>query len=468
MKTGLLTFRDIDFTFVLEDDSLHLIPPKDKHNIIHYEWFMRELGDGAYAPADPIPVDEPQLIGRCSETGQKIIFIPAQGSHLSFHNHKVIIDIAAYVEFRVGANVVDRAEFACPELNYIYRVNKGLTYTLGPEVDNNGVISVNTPDYEHTTSESQTFEAFGKQVAMSYGVTRTVKFGITQTPLKLSSSMVFDFEATDDFPFILNLYRVALNFIRFCCYRDNIYIPAVSLSSPYKGTTHLNVATLFVFNRSNAASEDELKKGRVIRQEYLSGKEGAILEDIANNLLYMRHWPDSYESGRTITEARFVMITAAFEWEFRRLYPDGVKHSKKTKDAEDRVIDRLTELKDQATSKERSIYKGLIGYVRNDSLQSEITQAGKDFADIITDFGDLLYHMNGEELNYNDMGLRLSMQRNDFAHGNLGKDFIGLAFLDLVFMERIIYAMQLKYYGVDDINIRKAINELFNCGLRIE
>jgi len=37
MKTGLLTFRDIDFTFVLEDDSLHLIPPKDKHNIIHYE-----------------------------------------------------------------------------------------------------------------------------------------------------------------------------------------------------------------------------------------------------------------------------------------------------------------------------------------------------------------------------------------------------------------------------------------------
>ena len=162
------------------------------------------------------------------------------------------------------------------------------------------------------------------------------------------------------------------------------------------------------------------------------------------------------------------MITAAFEWEFRKLYPGGVKHSKKTIDAENHVIEQLTELKDQATGKERNIYKQLIRTVRNDSLQSEISQVGKDFADIITDFGKRLYHMNGEELNYNDMGLRLSMQRNDFAHGNLGKDFIGLAFLDLVFMERIIYAMQLKYYGVDDINIRKAINELFNCGLRIE
>ena len=59
------------------------------------------------------------------------------------------------------------------------------------------------------------------------------------------------------------------------------------------------------------------------------------------------------------------------------------------------------------------------------------------------------------------MGLRLAKQRNDFAHGNFDRNFNGLAFLDLIFMERIVYAMQFKYYGVEKTNIMKAINELF-------
>ena len=48
----------------------------------------------------------------------------------------------------------------------------------------------------------------------------------------------------------------------------------------------------------------------------------------------MRHIPDSYQNGRHINAARFVMITAAFEWEFRRLYPNGIKKSEETIDAE--------------------------------------------------------------------------------------------------------------------------------------
>lgn len=64
---------------------------------------------------------------------------------------------------------------------------------------------------------------------------------------------------------------------------------------------------------------------RYIQQKYISGFEGKILEDIGDNMLYTRHIPDTYLSGQTIDEARFVMITAAFEWEFRRNYPEGIK-----------------------------------------------------------------------------------------------------------------------------------------------
>ncbi len=65
------------------------------------------------------------------------------------------------------------------------------------------------------------------------------------------------------------------------------------------------------------------------------------------------------------------------------------------------------------------------------------------------------------------MGQRLAEQRNDFAHGNLDKDFIGLSLLDLIYLEYVVYAMQLKHYGVQDVEIQKSINELFHLGVAI-
>ena len=92
---------------------------------------------------------------------------------------------------------------------------------------------------------------------------------------------------------------------------------------------------------------------------------------------------------------------------------------------------------------------------------------GKDYSDIIDVFGKNLYRINGQELKYSEMGQRLSDQRNHFAHGDLDKDFIGLSLLDLIFMEYIIYAMQLKYYGLEDREIQLSINELFHLNLAI-
>lgn len=73
------------------------------------------------------------------------------------------------------------------------------------------------------------------------------------------------------------------------------------------------------------AEPDMLKRGRFIKQQYIAGSEGKILSDIASDTIYMHHLPETYDSGRHRDAARFVMITAAFEWKFRRLYPYGVR-----------------------------------------------------------------------------------------------------------------------------------------------
>ena len=65
------------------------------------------------------------------------------------------------------------------------------------------------------------------------------------------------------------------------------------------------------------------------------------------------------------------------------------------------------------------------------------------------------------------MGKRLSDQRNHFAHGDIDKEFIGLSLLDLIYLEYVIYIMQLKFYGLDDDAIKYSINDLFRCNLSL-
>ena len=162
------------------------------------------------------------------------------------------------------------------------------------------------------------------------------------------------------------------------------------------------------------------------------------------------------------------MIMAAFEWEFKRMYPDGIPKDSNTIQIENEAMEAIEDLINKSKGKLKKKYKFLKNLISSDNLQSKIIKTGNDFDDAIGNFGKNLYELNNEILDYSKMGDRLANQRNNFAHGNLNKDFIGFSLLDLIYLEYIIYAMQLRYYGISDINIRKAINNLFRLNYYIE
>ena len=240
------------------------------------------------------------------------------------------------------------------------------------------------------------------------------------------------------------------------------------MAAPCENGTHETFAELYVLDEGVDTEIQTLKDGRYIKQAYISGHEGQILSDIASEKLYLRHLPDSFQSGKHIDAARFVMITAAFEWEFDRLFPDGICKSKERVEAELIVSQKLNELIDTSSGKTKKIYKSLLNCIeRRPSLANKIEKIGSDMGALLEPFGQQLYGFNKEELNYTDMGKRLGDQRNHFAHGDLDKDFIGLSLLDLIFLQRIIYAMQLKISGLEDKQIQRAINDLFQCRFAI-
>lgn len=467
MYSGKLNYKGICFDFVYDRQELRLIPPSHKKDEVK-NWNKSELFQGGFAMGPHLTVDVPYLEGITNETDQNIIFITIQGATISSYNSVLLIQVVAILLFSTSKKMINKIAFTGPEINAIHPVGQAFSVICEKEEQTKGIVSIQTTEYEKTTTKKSLFIVEDKEIAVHFSIGRQVSKGIQDTPLKLTSIMVFEFEPTDDYTFIFRLYNIAKLFIQYLCYRKNIVIDAVELSELMDDGKYHICAKMQIPNSNQQCEKRTIKDGRYISQHYIAGLEGKILSDIASDTIYMRHLPDSYDAGRHIDAARFVMITAAFEWEFRRIFPDGVSKKDKKLQAEERAVQVLQKLIDNSTGELKSIYKYLQKNIGSSPLSGKIAFVGKSLVGTIDMFGKYLYGLNDEELNYSKMGERLSQQRNNFAHGNLDKDFVGLSLLDLIFLEIVLYAMQLKYYGLEDINIKKAINDLFHKNLVIE
>lgn len=468
IHTGALTYQNIEFSFVFDGDELRLIPSSDKKDEVRHTILMKEIRTGVYTMASPT-MNDSHLIGKCNETGRTMVFLTKQGAHIGSYNEVLIVKVAAYIICKVDSHPISKMSFTCPELDCIHPVTQGFSCTLDhKQFHSHGILSVQTEDFDATTTEQKTFQVDGKDVSVSFGIARSFSTKVGKPPLTLQSTMSFRFDPTEDYSFIVRLWFVAKEFLQFMCYRKNVFLPVADLSTPADEGKTRTFATFNMLGESGDEELETLQKGRYIKLSYLSGAEGRILSDIASRLLYTRHIPDTYVSGCSINAARFVMITAAFEWEFKRLYPDGITKSEETLAIEATATVELQKLVDNSTGDLKRKYKFLRKLITSNSLQSEVVHIGNNLGEIIDPFGKMLYSLNDTELLYSEMGKRLADQRNNYAHGNLDIDFIDKSLLDLIYTERIVYATQLKFYGVETKNIQNAINDLFRCGLLIQ
>lgn len=408
--TGTLDYKNIRFTFVFDRKELRLIPPEHRKDYIEYTWIRKEIEPGAYTFAEPAYVEDDYLIGKCYETGCNIVFLPDKGKSLGFYNAVIRISLRAYVLCRYDRECFDKMTFTGPEINYIHPAKQGMSLNIaGDEAINRGTISVTTEDYSHTKTQPQHFKVDGKDLSVHFDVFRTVSTRNDDAALVLKSALVFEFEQTDDYLVAERLWKIALKFIGFLCYRENIQFTSIELSAPYPGGKHERYAEFHVFDECTPEPE-LLRDGRCICQSLIAGYEGKILEDIAEDTLYLRHIPETYRAGKIINASRFVMITTAFEWEFRRLYPEGIEKSASTLKAEMTAEAELRGLEETAGGKLKRIYRHLSELVSSNPLSAEINHAARDLDPVIGVFGKHLYAVNGHELKYGEMGNRLGTQ----------------------------------------------------------
>ena len=468
--TGNLCYRDIDFTFVFSKKELRLIPPSERVFEIEHEWFMQKIGEGIYDGGVQPQMEESYLTGQCNENNKSIVFITLKGANIGRNNSVLVVKIIAFMMLNKSDVLINRISFSSPEINHIYKIGQSFSILHDEEFTKNGVVHLRTSDSQSVNSKPESFNYIDKTIEVTFGAVRTISYFPTESPLKINSCLNFKFDSSNDYVFIYRLWWIAKQFLQFLCYRRNVYFYNCKISTPYdKGRSKEN-GEFYALEDLERIDEEigALEKGRFINQRSIKGFVGSILQSIADEQIYLRHLPKSYMDGRMIDAARFVMITAAFEWEFSRVFPEGVEKKQKKIDAEEKVSQLLQELIDQYSGEVKGILKYLKKNISHDPLEQKLAFVGRKLGSIVDLFGNRLYEEIEEGLNYNEMGRRLAQQRNNFAHGNIDKDFNRLALLDLSYLELILYAMQLKYYDVEETNIKNAINDLFQKHLIIE
>ena len=243
----------------------------------------------------------------------------------------------------------------------------------------------------------------------------------------------------------------------------NVENKEVGLYTQESHEKYRKVGKILFMDERDEIENEKIIKERNITYEAIKGKLGKILQDIENEKLYLRHIPDSHKDSLKIDYSKFIMITAAVEWMFKNLYPEGLRHSDKTLKAQEKVREELENKVIESTGEIKKQYKFLQKLVGSDSLSQKIVQIGEDYDALLSEIGRYLYNINNlkEEFDYTKIGSRIQNQRNNFAHGNLDKEFEETAALDVIFLEKVIYLLQLSSYGLDDDTMLKQVKRLF-------
>ena len=465
--SGSLSFKNFTFSFAFDGKRLSLFPLfSEEKESIKRTWLREEIAPDAFAGPRYPKIDTDFLAGIRNEDGHKIAFLVNKGNEIGYKLASrcivLYVPVYAYIDCKYERDTICKISFSSPEINLIHPANIAYELKIDPnEWGNHGKASITTTDFNASQTSKQNFKFNNSEISTYFAISRSIGNGIDHPAIAFTSNLIFEFEVTDNYRFVCELCHIAEQFIRYLCYRDNIRFSEVKLSTPFKDGLTESFATMHLLWQPEESEMRAIEKRRLIGQRNVDGHEGALLNDISNDTLYMRHFPSSLSKANQITPASFLMLVAAFEWEFKRLHPEGIAKSESRINAENNVEQTIEELINKSAGKTKGIYKFLKKLIRNDSLRDKLIKIEEDVAPSIGKIGQLLYRRENMDFNFTSIGERISSQRNAFAHGDLNRAFNEETLVDIGYLKIIIYVMQLKTIGLGDEKIRNAVKQLF-------
>lgn len=453
--SGITMFKDKESLFHLKGDILEVIPFDQSIEI--------KEGEKYICSSDFNKEDVPTIIkGRLLTDNSRsaLFFIRSLVGRSILFNCKYRFKVDKYIVATDAELAVDGITIYGEELNWFYNIRKAYNWSF---VDGTGEANVELKEFDKV-NEIFEFYVNGELIKGSLDVSRNLA-NMSTTPISLRTALNLRFNVSNDIEFINKLVWIVKNVLSILSYRNNIDMDEIELKRIYEGEKYIKWGNLYLLDNKKTFSEEETYiRERIIDFDIIKNNVSNLFQIISDGVVYTDHIPHS-SVDRVFTPARFVMITAAFEWEFRHIYGElSTEESEARKDARKELNEFLDKKISASTKKKKKYFKSYKKFLNNSdmSLSEKIERVLEEKNDILNIFIKPLFELNGiEDWKYKDIAKRLQIQRNNYAHGNIDKDIDGLVILDLFILEWAIYALILNEVKLSDEDIKRAINKLF-------
>ena len=156
------------------------------------------------------------------------------------------------------------------------------------------------------------------------------------------------------------------------------------------------------------------------------------------------------------------MVLAAFERVYGNIYGKDTDRSDEYIEIKAKVVDLIEQLRIENTGKRKKAAKTLKDYVfnRDASFSSNTAYALKDCADVMKPFVKKRFKGDYDDV-VEEISERIGVVRNGVAHCKLDFELEAVHLTDILIMEELLYAMQLKHIGLTTYECHKAIGRLF-------
>lgn len=449
MKSGYYIYNNEKYLFELEDDLMTVT----EENKINIKKFLNMI-NGNYEKEESIQILRVKMFPNWNDA---IIFHRENLEHIGgIYEFKII----GLIEFVNKEERADGINFFSKELDYMYDLSKALdkfTYKTNGEVD------ISYKSFEETNTIKKLLKIDGKDIKYSFSINRNFSSNLPNNYIQTETLLRYEYDnLSENYVLIYDLANITHRFISYLYYRQNTNFDRIVLLKK-ENEKYFKVAEMTMFFKDCVNDKKYLQKYH-INYDNIKDIDDKILQAIIDNQLFIRHIPNNEKNRNIITPQSFVMVSSAFEWEFNQLFPEGVKHSqKKEKDIEE-IKNRLSEALSE--KKYEKFLKEIIKNIGKDNLESKLIFANKELKNESEIFLKYLLELNNIE-NTNSIFTELQKLRNDFAHGNLEINLELKGLVGMIYLERMVYIMQLKRLGLDEENIKIAINDLFGLGLEV-
>ena len=450
MRSGYYIYNDSKYIFELEDNGMMTVMEEKGIDLNKYVNNANVYNNST---------EELQI--------QKVKMFPNWNDAIIFHSENLdnigqgeTIKIFAIIEFDfIEEDLIDRIDVYSKELDYIYDVRKVLNkiYRKDDGYTNfelNSFDKVNSSEKELTMNESI--------IKYSWLINRRIDYKEMNSFFYANTILRFQLDkSTDNYVFIFDFIQKIKIFISYLYYRSNVSFNKIELKSNGK-----KKAIMTLFDNNKDTNEEKFIKKNFIKYEYIKNIDDKILQAIIDNNLFIRHIPKDEIDRNEITPEKFVTISNAFEWEFKRLFPNGVKHNEKKLKAIEQIKKDIYKISKDYTGEEKGIIKNVLNNVGKDNLESRLNYSYEELKNISERFFKRLCELNYIELK-KDIFTELQKLRNNFSHGEMEINLNSSGYIGLLFLERLNYIIQLKRFEVKDEIIMKIINDLFDAGIAL-